>query len=58
VDASDVLTVGTRHVLTFGGNFRRNSRFLGNMAVSYTGEAYWQDVLDARYAGTTKPTRS
>ena len=30
------------------------SRFLGNMAVSYTGEAYWQDVLDARYAGTTE----
>ena len=29
------------------------SRFLGNMAVSYTGEAYWQDVLDARYAGTS-----
>ena len=24
------------------------------MAVSYTGEAYWQDVLDARYAGTTE----
>jgi hypothetical protein len=21
--------------------------------VSYTGEAYWQDVLDARFAGTT-----
>ena len=31
------------------------SRFLGNLAVSYTDEAYWQDVLDARYAGTTKP---
>jgi len=29
------------------------ARFLGNMAVSYTGEAYWQDVLDVRYAGTT-----
>ena len=29
------------------------SRFLGNMALSYTGEAYWQDVLDARYAGTS-----
>ena len=31
------------------------SRFLGNLAVSYTDEAYWQDVLDARYAGKTKP---
>jgi iron complex outermembrane receptor protein len=30
-------------------------RVLGNMAVSYTDEAYWQDVLDARYAGTTEP---
>jgi len=29
------------------------SRFLGNLAASYTGEAYWQDVLDLRYAGTT-----
>jgi iron complex outermembrane receptor protein len=30
------------------------SRFLGNLAVSFTDEAYWQDVLDARYAGTTE----
>jgi iron complex outermembrane receptor protein len=30
------------------------SRFLGNMNVSYTDEAYWQDVLDLRYAGTTE----
>jgi outer membrane receptor protein involved in Fe transport len=30
------------------------SRFLGNMLVSYTDEAYWQDVLDFRFAGTTK----
>ncbi len=29
------------------------SRFLGNMSVNYTDEAYWQDVLDARFAGTT-----
>jgi outer membrane receptor protein involved in Fe transport len=28
-------------------------RWLGNLAVSYQGEAYWQDVLDARYAGFT-----
>lgn len=31
----------------------RYSRFLGNMAASYTSEAFWQDVLDARYGGTT-----
>ena len=30
------------------------SRFLGNLAVNFTDEAYWQDVLDARYAGTTE----
>jgi outer membrane receptor protein involved in Fe transport len=28
-------------------------RFLGNMSVNFTDEAYWQDVLDARFAGTT-----
>jgi iron complex outermembrane receptor protein len=28
-------------------------RFLGNFSVSFTDEAYWQDVLDVRYAGTT-----
>ncbi len=28
-------------------------RFLGNMSVSHTDEAFWQDVLDARFAGTT-----
>ena len=24
------------------------------MSVKYSGEAYWQDVLDLRYAGTTE----
>jgi iron complex outermembrane receptor protein len=28
-------------------------RFLGNMSVNFTDEAYWQDVLDVRFAGTT-----
>ena len=28
-------------------------RYLGNVAISYQDEAYWQDVLDNRYAGTT-----
>lgn len=35
-----------------GFDFSRG-RFLGNLLASYTGEAYWQDVLDLRYAGTT-----
>ena len=30
-------------------------RFLGNLSLNYTSSAYWQDVLDARYAGTTDP---
>jgi iron complex outermembrane receptor protein len=30
-----------------------HGRFLGNLDVSYSGSAYWQDVLDIRYAGTT-----
>jgi iron complex outermembrane receptor protein len=29
------------------------SRFFGNLSVNYTDEAYWQDVLDVRFAGVT-----
>jgi hypothetical protein len=29
-------------------------RYLGNLSVSYTDEAFWQDVLDARFAGSTR----
>jgi outer membrane receptor for ferrienterochelin and colicin len=29
------------------------SRFLGNLSVNYTDTAYWQDVLDVRFAGAT-----
>jgi outer membrane receptor protein involved in Fe transport len=28
-------------------------RFFGNLSVNYTDEAYWQDVLDVRFAGIT-----
>ena len=28
-------------------------RILGNLSVNYQGDAFWQDVLDARYHGTT-----
>jgi iron complex outermembrane receptor protein len=38
----------------FNAGFNFNyGRYLGNFGVSYTGDAYWQDVLDQRYAGTT-----
>ncbi len=28
--------------------------YLGNLSASWVDDAYWQDVLDARYAGPTK----
>ncbi len=31
-----------------------HGKWLGNFSVNYTDEAYWQDVLDARFAGTTE----
>jgi iron complex outermembrane receptor protein len=30
------------------------SRYFGNLSVSYSDDAFWQDVLDARYSGTTE----
>ena len=30
-----------------------HGRFIGNLSAHFTDEAYWQDVLDARFAGTT-----
>jgi len=30
------------------------SRFLGNLSISYSDDAFWQDVLDDRYHGTTE----
>ena len=41
------------HRVNAGFNFS-HSRYLGNASVSYVGDAYFQDVLDARYAGPTK----
>ena len=32
-----------------------HARLLGNLMVNHTDSAYWQDVLDVRFAGTTKP---
>jgi iron complex outermembrane receptor protein len=38
----------------FNAGFNVNyERYLGNLSVNYTDSAYWQDVLDARYAGST-----
>jgi outer membrane receptor protein involved in Fe transport len=41
------------HRVNAGLNFNQ-SRFLGNLSVSYVDDAFYQDVLDARFAGTTK----
>ena len=30
------------------------SRLLGTASLSYAGEAFWQDILDARFVGTTR----
>jgi hypothetical protein len=30
-----------------------SGRFIGNFSMSFTDDAFWQDVLDARYAGST-----
>jgi outer membrane receptor protein involved in Fe transport len=43
-----------RNRFNAGFNFSYE-RFLGNLAVNYTDESYWQDVLDARFAGRTDP---
>jgi outer membrane receptor protein involved in Fe transport len=40
------------HRFNAGFNFSHD-RYLGNLSVSYSGDAYWQDVLDLRFAGTT-----
>jgi iron complex outermembrane receptor protein len=36
-----------------GFNFSQG-RYLGNLSASFVDDAYWQDVLDARYAGPTE----
>ena len=43
-----------KHRFNAGFDFTRG-HFLGNVAVNHTSSAYWQDVLDARFAGSTAP---
>ena len=39
----------------FNAGFNFNvDRVFGNLSASYTDEAFWQDVLDARFAGSTE----
>ena len=37
-----------------GFNFSRD-RYIGDLTITYAGGAFWQDVLDDRYHGTTDP---
>ena len=46
------LNLPPTHRFNVGVSFS-SSRFLGNLSVSYTDDAFWQDVLDDRYHGTT-----
>lgn len=41
-----------QHRFNAGFNFTQG-RFLGNLSASYVDDAFWQDVLDARFAGPT-----
>jgi iron complex outermembrane receptor protein len=47
------LNLPARHRFNVGANFTYN-RVFGNLSVSYSDGAFWQDVLDARYHGTTE----
>jgi outer membrane receptor protein involved in Fe transport len=50
-DAAE-LNIPPQHRVNAGVTFNAE-RFLGNLSVSYNDEAFWQDVLDSRYHGTT-----
>ena len=46
------LNIPAEHRVNAGFNFNVR-QFLGSLGVSYASEAFWQDVLDARYHGET-----
>ncbi len=49
---SSELNIPPAHLFNLGVNYD-GGHYLGNLQVSYQGEAFWQDVLDSRYSGTT-----
>jgi len=51
-DLSEV-NLAPKNRFNVGFNFSQG-RYLGNLAASFVDEAYWQDVLDSRFHGTTK----
>jgi outer membrane receptor protein involved in Fe transport len=50
--SSEELNIPPAHLFNIGVNYDA-TRYLGNLQVSYQGEAFWQDVLDSRYHGPT-----
>jgi outer membrane receptor protein involved in Fe transport len=46
------LNLPPKNRVNLGTNFRHD-RFMGNLSLSYSDSAFWQDVLDARFHGTT-----
>lgn len=46
------LNFPANNIFNIGANYN-NNRFLGTFTVNYTGEAFWQDVLDSRFHGAT-----
>ena len=51
-DISEI-NIPAKNRFNAGANFTYG-RYLGDLSVSYSGEAVWNDVLDARYHGPTK----
>ena len=54
-DLSEV-NLPPKNRFNIGFNFSRD-RYIGDLTVTYSDSAYWQDVLDERYHGTTEATR-
>jgi hypothetical protein len=52
VPPSEELNIPAAHLFNIGVNYD-GGRYLGNLQVSSQGEAFWGDVLDSRYHGTT-----
>jgi iron complex outermembrane receptor protein len=47
------LNLPPKHRFNIGGGYD-GPKFLGNLSVSYTSSAFWQDVLDSRFHGPTE----
>jgi outer membrane receptor protein involved in Fe transport len=48
------LNIAPTHHVNLGASLNRG-RYFGSMSVSYQDDAFWQDVLDARFHGWTEP---